>query len=335
MIMTTPENITIIGDGAMGTVCSLILAQKECPVRLWGYSAQQIVGFAAAGENTRFLPGFKFPPGVKLTAGDAEAFAGASLVISAIPCKFLRGVWTRLKPHLPAENLPILSVTKGIENETLARPTEIIAAVTGPRPIAAFSGPNIAEELARGLPATSTVASADQTLAARVQRLFSTGWFRIYTNSDLIGVELAGATKNVIAIAGGILDGLRAGDNAKAALLTRGLVEITRLGTALGASPETFTGLSGMGDLITTCYSPVGRNRSFGQAVGAGASVAQALAAIPGEVEGVNTCRSVVALARREKVEMPITEGIYQILFEAKPVARTIQELMSRRLKSE
>lgn len=331
------EKIAIIGDGAMGTVCALTLAKKGYPVRLWGYSAEQMAAFAAGRENKKFLPGFKLPESVVLTANDAEALTGAKLVISAVPCKFLRQVWGRLKPQLNAagDSLPILSVTKGIENESLARPTEIIRTITGERPIAAFSGPNIAEELARELPATSTVASADETLARRVQELFSTPWLRIYTNSDIVGVELAGATKNVIAIAGGILDGLRAGDNAKAALLTRGLVEITRLGVALGARAETFTGLSGMGDLITTCYSPIGRNRTFGQAIGSGQTVAAALAAIPGEVEGVNTCRSVRQLAQREKVEMPITEGIYQILFEDKPVKQTIQELMSRRLKAE
>jgi len=231
--------------------------------------------------------------------------------------------------------VPIVSVTKGIENDTLLRPSQIIEQVLGPRRLAVLSGPNIADELVRSLPATSTVACADPVLAEQVQQTLSTNWLRIYTNSDLIGVELAGATKNVIAIAAGIIDGLQAGDNAKAALVTRGLVEITRLGVAMGAQASTFAGLSGMGDLITTCISPRGRNRTFGQAIGRGQSVEHALAAIPGQVEGVNTCRSVVALADRHNVEMPITQAVYEVIFEGKSVREAIAELMTRRLKAE
>ena len=231
--------------------------------------------------------------------------------------------------------LPVVSITKGIENNTLMRPTQIIAEVTGERKLAALSGPNIADELARGLPATSTVASVDEALAEDVQKLFSTNWLRIYTNSDIVGVELAGATKNVIAIAAGIIDGMQMGDNAKAALLTRGLVEISRLGVAMGAQADTFTGLSGMGDLVTTCVSPKGRNRTFGSMIGKGMSVAEALGAIAGEVEGVNTCRSVVKLAEDYQVEMPITLAVAGILFEGKSVEQALGELMTRKLKKE
>jgi len=243
-------------------------------------------------------------------------------------------VWGRLLEYVP-KGLPVVSVAKGIENETLLRPTQVIQVVTGQRPLGALSGPNIAEELVRTLPATSTVASEDSAFARGVQKVFSTNWFRIYTNSDLVGVELAGAMKNVIAIAAGIIDGMQLGDNAKAALLTRGLVEISRLGVAMGAQQETFSGLSGMGDLITTCISPKGRNRTFGQMVGQGRGVEEALEAIPGEVEGVNTCRSVVKLAEEHKAEMPITQAVFQILFEEKPVQQAIGELMTRELKAE
>jgi glycerol-3-phosphate dehydrogenase (NAD(P)+) len=328
------ETITIIGDGAMGTVCAILLARKGYEVVLWGYKAEQIEELEQYQENRRFLPGMRLPAAVRLTADDTKCFAGTGLVISAVPCKFLRDVWGRLLEHLP-KGLPIVSVAKGIENETLLRPTQVIQVVTGQRPLAALSGPNIAEELARALPATSTVASEDSAFVRGVQKVFSTSWFRIYTNTDLVGVELAGAMKNVIAIAAGIIDGMQIGDNAKAALLTRGLVEISRLGTAMGAQPETFAGLSGMGDLITTCISPQGRNRTLGQMIGQGQSVQQALDAIPGEVEGVNTCRSVVKLAEEHNTEMPITQSVYQILFDEKPVQQAIGELMTRELKSE
>ncbi len=328
------ERITIIGDGAMGTVCAILLSRKGYEVVLWGYKAEQIEELERYRENRRFLPGAKLPAAVQLTAEDATCFAGARLVISAVPCKYLRDVWGRLLEYVP-KGLPVVSVAKGIENETLLRPTQVIQVVTGSRPLAALSGPNIAEELVRALPATSTVASEDTSFARGVQKVFSTNWFRIYTNSDLVGVELAGAMKNVIAIAAGIIDGLQIGDNAKAALLTRGLVEISRLGVALGAQQETFAGLSGMGDLITTCISPKGRNRTFGQMIGQGRTVQEAGDAIPGEVEGVNTCRSVVKLAEPYKTEMPITQAVYEVLFEDKPVQQAIGELMTRELKAE
>jgi len=328
------EKVAIVGDGAMGTVCAIILANKGYSVSLWGYEPEQIHQIEQYGENKRFLPGIRLPVAIQLTADDQQIFEEVAIIISAVPCAYLRGVWTRLADHVPA-HVPVISVTKGIENNTLKRPTQVICEIVSPRPVGAFSGPNIADELARSLPATATAASNDPTLAQQVQKIFSTNWFRIYTNSDLAGVELAGATKNVIAIAAGIVDGLQAGDNAKAALLTRGLVEISRLGTALGAKQETFAGLSGMGDLVTTCISPKGRNRSFGQAIGSGQAIEDALNSIPGEVEGVKTCKSVIQLARRYHVEMPITQAVYEILFEGKSVKQAITELMTRQLKAE
>lgn len=328
------ETVAIVGDGAMGTVCAAILANKGYSVVLWSYFADHIEDLRQHRENRRFLPGIGLPAAIRFTAEDEEAFRDCGMIISAVPCAFLRQVWQRLKGRLP-RHMPIVSVTKGIENDTLKRPTQIIDELTGPRPLATLSGPNIADELSRSLPATSTVASANAALAQQVQKIFSTNWLRIYTNPDVPGVELAGATKNVIAIAAGIIDGLGAGDNAKAALLTRGLVEITRLGVAMGAQQETFSGLSGMGDLVTTCISPSGRNRSFGQAIGRGATVQEALASIAGEVEGVNTCRSVAKLAEKHAVDMPIARAVFQVLFENKPVTQAITELMTRQLKAE
>ncbi|MHC4705204.1 MAG: NAD(P)H-dependent glycerol-3-phosphate dehydrogenase, partial [Planctomycetota bacterium] len=225
------------------------------------------------------------------------------------------------------EGIAIVSVAKGVENKTLLRPTQIVAEILrsgADDNLAALSGPTIADELARRLPATACVASRDEELSRRIQITFSATWFRVYTNTDIVGVELAGATKNVIAIAAGIIDGAGAGDNAKAALLTRGLAEITRLGTAMGARAQTFSGLTGLGDLVTTCISPSGRNRAE-QATNATESV----------VEGVATCQSVVALAGRYGIEMPITRAIYQVLFENKPVQTAITELMTRQLKAE
>jgi glycerol-3-phosphate dehydrogenase (NAD(P)+) len=332
------ERISVIGDGAMGTICAVMLAENGCDVCLWSAFAEAAERIARDRENRRFLPGRPLPGGVRVTGDDAEALAGAALAVSAVPTQFARGVWQRLAPHCPAE-LPICSVTKGIENGTLLRPTQILRDVLDDgaegRAVAALSGPSIAPEVARELPATVVVAATDPALAERVQQAVSRPYFRVYTNADLVGVEIAGATKNVIAIAAGILDGLGAGDNAKAALVSRGLREITRLGLACGAAAETFAGLAGVGDLVTTCISPVGRNRSFGEAVGRGRSVAAALAATDAVVEGVATTASVVELARRRNVEMPITEAAHAVLFESCPPREAIAQLMARPLKAE
>jgi glycerol-3-phosphate dehydrogenase (NAD(P)+) len=331
--------ITILGDGAMATVCSILLTSGGVDVTMWGAFEESIERLIQNRENEKFLKGVKVPKQVRLTANDAEAFANCSLVVSAIPTQYMRSVWTRLRPHLPA-GVPIISVAKGIENETLLRPTQIIAdviapGVTCPWKLATLSGPNIAGELARYLPATAVAASEDQVLAQRVQQLFSTQWFRVYTNSDVVGVELAGATKNIIAIAAGILDGLSAGNNAKAALVTRGLVEISRLGVAMGAHPGTFNGLAGLGDLITTCVSPEGRNRTVGEQLGKGRKLDDILSSMDSVAEGVPTTRSVRQLARRFKVEMPITEAVFQVLFEGKDVLHALSDLMSRDPKPE
>jgi glycerol-3-phosphate dehydrogenase (NAD(P)+) len=329
------KNVVIIGDGAMASVCGILLCEKGIAARMWGYDAHQLAEMAAARENTKFLPGYQLPQTLVFEADDTKVFAGADLIISAVPCQFMRGVWTRLKPHVPA-GVPVVSVAKGIENKTLLRPTEILADVLGKEMICAvLSGPTIADELARKLPATALAVSADEHLAQRVQAAFNIGWLRVYTSTDIVGVELAGAMKNVIAIAAGIVDGVGAGDNAKAALLSRGLAEISRLGIAMGAHEKTFAGLSGLGDLVTTCISPKGRNRSFGEKIGRGQNVSDAQAQMRGVVEGIATCASVVELAKKYSIEIPITDAVYQILFGGKSVRDAICDLMSRRLKAE
>lgn len=329
------QDIAIIGDGGMGTVLSMLLCEKGIATRMWGHDARQLAQMERRRENRRFLSGYELPVSLEFQPDDSLAMAGADLIVSAVPCQYVRGVWTRLKAHFPP-GVPIVSVTKGIENDTVLRPSEIIADVLGEGvSVAVLSGPTIADELARKLPATACVASADEALAASVQHTFACPWLRVYTNLDVVGVELAGAMKNVIAIAAGIIDGIGAGDNAKAALLARGLAEIMRLGLAMGAHEPTFAGLTGLGDLVTTCISPTGRNRSFGERIGHGQSLEQAQRATDSVVEGVTTCKSVIALAGRYQVEMPITQAVYEVLFEGKPVPTAIEDLMSRGLKAE
>jgi len=358
------KNISIIGDGGMGTVLGMLLCGKGIDTRIWGYDPGQLAEIARDRENRKFLPGYKLPAELAFEPDDDRIMVGADLIVSAVPCQFTRSVWNRLKPTVPA-GVAVVSVTKGIENSTLLRPTQIIAeildsaekrrmseddgretrdegrdarhpssAVHGTA-LAALSGPTIADELARKLPATACVACTNEELSREIQAAFSVPWFRVYTNTDVVGVELAGAMKNVIAIAAGIIDGTGAGDNAKAALLTRGLAEISRLGITMGARPQTFSGLTGLGDLVTTCISPTGRNRAFGERIGRGQTAEEARKATESVVEGVATCRSVVALAERCGVEMPITSAIHAVLFDNKPVKAAIAELMTRRLRAE
>jgi glycerol-3-phosphate dehydrogenase (NAD(P)+) len=339
-----PQRVTILGDGAMATVCSILLTQGQHRVTMWGAFEESIERLIQNREQSRLLPGVKVPADVRLTANDAHALADATLIVSAIPTQHMRSVWERLKPHFRFD-VPILSVAKGIETTSLLRPTQIIEDVlvglhrtrvvaTTPT-LCALSGPNIAGEIARYRPATAVAASSNDELAQLVQSAFSTQWFRVYTNADVIGVELAGAVKNVIAIAAGIVDGLGAGNNAKAALVTRGLVEITRLGIAMGAREETFQGLAGVGDLITTCVSPEGRNRTVGEQIGKGKKLDDILASMPSVAEGVPTTKAVKELARRHDVNMPITDAVYEVLFEGKDVLHALTELMTRDPKRE
>ena len=329
------RSVALLGDGGMGSVLSILLCEKGIRARMWGHDARQLAEIERRRENWKFLPGYPLPDTLVFEGRDDRIMAEAELIVSAVPCQYMRGVWQRLRSYTP-EGIPIVSVAKGIENGTLLRPTQIILDVLARSvPLAALSGPTIADELARKLPATACAAAEDEALARTLQHTFTCPWLRVYTNTDLVGVELAGAMKNVIAIAAGIIDGVGAGDNAKAALLARGLAEITRLGLAMGAQENTFAGLTGLGDLVTTCISPTGRNRSLGERVGRGLTPAQAQGATESVVEGVSTCKSVMALAQRYGVDMPIARAVYEVLFENKPVQTAIEDLMSRRLKAE
>jgi glycerol-3-phosphate dehydrogenase (NAD(P)+) len=330
------ERVTIIGDGGMGTVLAMLLCDKRLSVRMWGHDPAQLKDIELRRENVKFLPGYQLPDAIQFEPDGRAAMQGADLIVSAVPCQYIRGVWTNLKSHVP-QGVPTVSVAKGIETGTLLRPTQIIADVLGDAArCVVLSGPTIADELARKLPATACAACEDEELARQVQYTFSATYLRVYTNNDVVGVELAGAMKNIIAIAAGIIDGCGAGDNAKAALLSRGLAEITRLGIAMGAHFKTFAGLTGLGDLVTTCISPTGRNRSFSERVGRGQSPRDAQAATDSVIEGIATCKAVYeGLVPKYAVEMPITEAVYQVIFKDKPVKAAIADLMTRRLKAE
>lgn len=337
--------ITILGDGQMGLVCAGVLANHpERPkVTLWGHESKPVLALAQTRVSPR-LPQARLHDSVRVTPDDAAALRDTGLVVCAVPTQFIRPVLERLARNVP-RGVPVVSVSKGIENGTLLRPTQVILDVLdgSPAPIAGssarstgvLSGPTIAPELGRCLPATMVAASDDAALARRVQTLFTTSWLRIYTSTDPIGVEVAGATKNVIALAAGIIDGLQAGYNAKSALLARGLAEIARLGAALGARPETFFGIAGVGDLATTCFSPEGRNRSCGEALGKGEKLDSYLERTKFVVEGVATTLAVMELSRTLRVEMPITAAVHAVLYEGLDPIDAISRLMSREPKAE
>lgn len=302
---------------------------------MWSAFPEAAERLAKTRENDRFLPGVRLTDSVEVTADDATCFDGTTLVVSAVPTQHLRSVWERLRASFTS--IPVVSCTKGIEIETLLRPTQVITdSLKRKAPVVcALSGPNIAGEIARGLPATAVAAAKDASLAERVQAAFSGPTFRVYTNSDVVGVEISGAVKNVIALAAGMIDGLGLGSNAKAALLARGLVEIARLGQALNANPATFYGLAGLGDLVTTCISPEGRNRRTGEELGKGRSLQEVLKDTASVVEGVPTTRAVMRLAREQSVEMPITAAVHAICFDGKRPDEALQELMLRQTRPE
>jgi glycerol-3-phosphate dehydrogenase (NAD(P)+) len=330
------EPIAVVGNGGWGTAVALILAGKGLPVRLWGIETEYVAETARTRKNPRYLPGVRIPKDVLVTASFEEATEGAALLISGVPTQFLRATWTRFGEADRSGGAPVLSLSKGIEVETLQRPTQILRSVLGRRrPLAVLVGPSHAEEIARGLPAAVVVASNDEELAREIQATLATDRFRLYTNTDVLGVELASALKNVIAIASGICDGLEIGDNAKAALLTRGMVEMARLGTALGANRQTFAGLAGIGDLVTTCVSPHGRNRAVGERIGKGETLGQVLDSMAQVAEGVPTTKAVCSLAEKHGLEMPIAEQVKSVLFHGKDPLRALSELMLRKHKGE
>jgi len=325
----------ILGDGAMGTLSALLLSARGIRVRMWSAFEEHAADLQRTRENKRFLPGFRLPDALKVSTNAAEVTDGADLVVIAVPSRHLRSVLERVRDALPAE-ATYVSVVKGIEAETLLRPSEIVADAIGRRNLAVLSGPCLSREVAEGLPATVVVASPQEATALTVQDAFTTPQFRVYTSDDVVGLELGGALKNVIAIAAGICDGLELGCTAKAALVTRGLVEMTRLGVALGAKRETFAGLAGLGDLVTTCMSSLSRNHHVGEEIGRGHRLDDVLAEMGRvEAEGVQTTRSVIDLAGRRGVQMPIAQEVFAVLFEGKPAPDALADLMSRRPRPE
>jgi glycerol-3-phosphate dehydrogenase (NAD(P)+) len=326
--------VAILGAGGMGTALAMLFGKAGTDVRLWSRDCDYAERFARSRINERHLPGIEVARSVRITAEIDEAVDGSDLIVAAVPTSYLRTALARLAPSLPG-GVPVLSVVKGIEYGTFARPSQIVLELLGQRSIAVLSGPSHAEELARGLPASVVVAGNDDGLNGWIRDELSREMFRVYTSRDALGVELAGALKNILGIAAGICDGLGSGDNAKAALLTRGLVEVARLGVDLGARQETFYGLAGVGDVITTCYSPYGRNRSVGERIGRGETLENVLGQMVNVAEGVPTTRSVRDLAIKRGVEMPITSQLYQVLFEGKTPRAAVAELMVRLPKVE
>ncbi len=322
--------ITILGNGAMATACAILLSENpEQRVAMWTRNPAYAEEISRDRENRRLLPGVPLPESLEVTGDIDQAIEGAEFLIAAIPTKYLRSALMQLAPSLKGDR-PVVSVIKGLENQTFMRPSEIIEDVLGSRAVVALGGPSHAEEISRRLPASVVAASGDVALAKTVQEMFTTDRFRVYTNQDIIGVELAGALKNIIAIAAGISDGLKYGDNAKSALVTRGLVEITRFGESLGAEPLTFSGLAGMGDLITTCTSRYSRNRMVGERLGQGENLNDILNSMRGVAEGVTTTSSVYELAEKMAIDMPITQEVYRVLFEEKSPEEATNTLMLR-----
>jgi glycerol-3-phosphate dehydrogenase (NAD(P)+) len=324
--------ITVLGGGAWGTALASHAARAGLPVRIWIREPEVAAAVNEKRENAAYLPGVELPEGLRATSRLAEALADAETVLVVVPSEFCRGVY-REAGGLAAKSAVFVSATKGLEVDTLQRMTEVAAAEAPGHPLAVLSGPSFALEVAKGLPTAVVVASADHAVAESVQRPLATRTFRVYSSEDVVGVELAGALKNVIAIAAGIVDGLGYGHNIMAALITRGLVEISRLAVALGAMPDTLAGLAGLGDLVLTCTGSLSRNRTVGQRLGRGLALAEAAAGI--HPEGVRTTLAACSLADRKGIEMPIARQMKAVLYEGKSPRQAVDELMLRSLKRE
>ncbi len=330
----TTRRIAVLGTGGWGTALSLVLHSKGHNVTLWGSTPDYVEFLKKYRVNKKYLKDIPLPPDLQITSDIEAAQKEANFIVVAIPTPYVRKTIQPLKnSYVPGT--PIVSVIKGIENETLMRGSEILKDVLGGPPIALLLGPSHAEEVARKLPTTVVVTSEDIKLATEIQEIFITEHLRVYTNSDVVGVEIGTSVKNVIAIAAGICDGLGFGDNSKAALITRGLAEATRLGVAMGGRKDTFSGLAGLGDLITTCVSPYGRNRLVGETIAKGKKLSQILEEMNQIAEGILTTRSVCELAKKYNVEMPITKEVFNVLYEDKDPRTAVRELMLREPRSE
>ncbi|MCX7819747.1 MAG: NAD(P)-dependent glycerol-3-phosphate dehydrogenase [Kiritimatiellae bacterium] len=324
----------VIGDGAWGTALALCLCRNGHRVCVWGPDPDLIADTRKSRENRRFLPGVPLPDAIEWTAEPAEAVQKADVVVFAVPSRFAAAVLARFRPAGPAGPL-WLSVTKGLDPERARTMSALIAAVMGEVDIAVMSGPSFADEVARGVPTAVVVAAAKRQVAETVQRWFAQPTFRVYTSDDVAGVELGGVLKNVVAIAAGACDGLGLGENAKAALVTRGLAEMIRIGVVLGARPETFAGLSGVGDLMLTCYGRASRNRTFGERLGRGERAVDLLRGAAPTVEGALNCRQVATLAREHGVEMPIAEAVRDVVEGVLTCREAVDRLLRREPKPE
>ena len=331
------QRIAIIGAGGWGTALSIVLARNAEQVRLWVYEPDLCERLRATRINDLYLPGSSLPENVVPSTDLCEVIAGAEVVFTVVPADYLRSVCQRMAPLAGPEQI-FVSATKGLESRTLLRMSEVITETLQARfqpKLAVLSGPTFSREVARGLPTAVTIASADEALARQLQHRFAHSTFRFYTNTDVVGVELGGALKNVIAIAAGVCEGLELGSNAVAALVTRGLTEITRLACAYGARRETLTGLAGLGDLVLTCTGVLSRNRRVGVELGRGRRLAEILESMHMVAEGISTTAAAVEMARQKGVEMPIAEQMYAVLYENRPPLDAVRELMERRLKAE
>ena len=328
------KKVAILGDGGWGTALALVLARKHIPSVMWGPFPEYLAEISHLRENKRYLPGFELPKDITFHDEISDVVQSAEVVLSAVPTAYLRATAAKIPNDVWAGKI-IVSCTKGIEHETLYRPSQIWEERVSPDSVVVLSGPSHAEEVAKNIPTCVVVGGKNKELAKHIQTLFMEDRFRVYTSHDAVGVELGGALKNVIAVAAGICDGLGFGSNTKAALLSRGLQEITRLGCAMKASGETFFGLSGMGDLVTTCFSSFGRNRSVGERIGKGEKLPDIIASMSMVAEGVYTTQSAYHLSLKHEIDMPITQEVYNVLHAEKDPLQSISDLMLRGLKDE
>ncbi len=326
--------ISVLGDGGWGTALALLLVEKKFSVTLWGAFSGYVEEMRKSRENSKFLPGFKLPANLNLTADLKSACESSELIVLASPSQYLRPVLKQIK-NLKLKNKIFVSVAKGVETESLKTMSRVIREELGPVKVCVISGPCIAKEVAQKLPAAVSCASTDKKTALMVRQIFSTDYFGVFTSDDVLGVELGGSIKNVIAICAGILEGLGFGSNTRALLFARGVAEMARLGVKMGAKRETFMGLSGLGDLATTCLSPISRNRSLGEAIGKGGKLNDILNKTEMVVEGVDTAKGAFKLAKKYKVKMPIVEAVYGILFKEHDPQNAVKALLNQELHSE
>ncbi len=331
------SRVTVVGTTSWGTTLAIILARRKHEVALWARTGEEADQLNHARENSRLLPGIPLPPGLTATEDLTRAFASSSMIVIAVPSKAFRTNLRQIKSAIP-HSTTIISTTKGLELETAKRMSQIMLEEL-PRSLhewlCVLSGPNLSREIAQGQPSTTVIASSQEEVAKFAQEVFMSSVFRVYTNSDVVGVELGGALKNIIALGAGMSDGLGFGNNVKAAFMTRGLAEIARLGVAAGANPLTFAGLAGLGDLIATCASPLSRNRYVGEELAKGRTLNEVLGSMKNVAEGVDTTVAARKLAQQLGVEMPITELTYRVLYEGFPPSQAWMELMGRAPRAE